>query len=291
MSWMRQEPLARSYAVTHPTGTVVPPHPPGWDLLVYATRGVLAVVADRIEPPGAGGVQLPDAGGRLPDAGGRRPGAGAVRLTVPPHRAAWLPASAARRIEVVGRTSLRNLYVRSGLSLMDSGPPRVLDLPPLARELLLAAVRRAPLWASSPGSARLLSVLLDELARLPGAPLQLPLPADPVALAVAEALLADLAVPTEAVLAGGGASRRTLERRFVAETGMSLGRWRTRARLVESVRLLAAGTTTAATAHAVGFATPSAFAAAFKRDLGSTPSAYGATRRPPSGAGARRAGS
>jgi AraC-like DNA-binding protein len=247
MSWMRHdpdEPLARSYAVTHPTGTVVPPHPPGWDLLVYATRGVLAVVA------------------------------GSVRLTVPPHRAAWLPASAAQRIEVVGRTSLRNLYVRAGLSSVDDGP-RVLDLPPLARELLLAAVRRAPLWERVPAQQRLVATLLDELALLPGVPLQLPLPADPVALAVAEALLADLAAPSGAVLARCGASRRTLERRFTAETGMSLGRWRTRARLVESVRLLAAGATTAATAHAVGFATPSAFAAAFKRDLGSTPSEYG----------------
>jgi AraC-like DNA-binding protein len=250
MSWMRQEPLARSYAVTHPTGTIVPPHPPGWDLLVYATRGVLAVVA------------------------------GSVRLTVPPHRAAWLPASAAQRIEVVGRTSLRNLYVRSGLSPMDSGPPRVLDLPPLARELLLAAVRRAPLSEQDPAAARLLAVLLDELARLPGVPLQLPLPVDPVALAVAGALLADLSAPTASVVARSGASRRTLERRFAAETGMSLGRWRTRARLVESVRLLAAGATTAATARAVGFATPSAFAAAFRRDLGTTPSAYGQSRPP-----------
>jgi AraC-like DNA-binding protein len=237
------EPLARSYALTHPTGSIAPPSGGGWDLLVYATRGVLTVVA------------------------------GDLRLTVPPHRAAWLPASSGSvRLDVAGRTSLRNLYVRAGLTVLPG--PRVLDVPPLARELLLELVRRAPIHAAPGRDRRLLAALLDELPTLPAAALQLPLPADPAALAVADSLLATPTLSIEAAARRAATSRRTLERRFRAETGLALGAWRTRARLIEAVRLLASGATTATTATAVGFATPSAFTAAFRRELGTTPTRY-----------------
>jgi len=239
------EPLARSYAVTHPTGTIVPAPATGWTLVVYATRGVLSVVA------------------------------GGSRLTVPPHRAALLPDGSALQLEVVGRTSLRNLYVQSRL-FAPFGRPRVVDVPPLARELLLEAVRRAPLQRRAAPDRRLLATLLDELAHLPDVPLQVPVPHDRAAAAVARAVLVDPATSTSlAELARRhGLSRRTLERRFRDETGMSPARWRNRVRLVESVRLLTAGATTTETAAAVGFATPSAFAHAFRRELGTTPSQY-----------------
>ena len=254
MSWMRQdlagEPMARSYAVTHPTGTIVPWPAHGWALVVYATGGVLSVVS------------------------------GASRLTVPPHRAALLPDGSGVQLEVVGRTSLRNLYVQSRL-LTPFERPRVVDVPPLARELLLEAVRRAPLHRSTATDRRLLGTLLDELARLPDAPLQIPLARDPAAAAVAAAVLADPASTTslDELAHAEGLGRRTLERRFRDETSMSPAHWRTRVRLVEAVRLLAGGATTAGAARAVGFATPSAFTHAFRRELGTTPSQFVRDRR------------
>jgi AraC-like DNA-binding protein len=55
---------------------------------------------------------------------------------------------------------------------------------------------------------------------------------------------------------------------------MTLGRWHQRARLVKALDELARGATVTATALDVGYATPSAFAAAFKKALGCTPSRY-----------------
>ena len=51
-----------------------------------------------------------------------------------------------------------------------------MNVPPVLRELVDHAVRRAPLYAERAPDERLLGVVLDLLETLP-APLQLPLPA------------------------------------------------------------------------------------------------------------------
>lgn len=71
-----------------------------------------------------------------------------------------------------------------------------------------------------------------------------------------------------------GASSRTLARLFGAETGMSFGRWRTRARLRAGLEHMAANRPLAAVAHHVGYTTPSSFIAAFRQETGRTPGAY-----------------
>jgi AraC-like DNA-binding protein len=71
-----------------------------------------------------------------------------------------------------------------------------------------------------------------------------------------------------------GAARRTIERRFRVETGMSVATWRRRLRLVEALRLLAAGEPVSRVAPAVGYSTPSAFGAMFVRHMGTTPGRY-----------------
>ncbi|GAB2729557.1 hypothetical protein GCM10010442_58870 [Kitasatospora kifunensis] len=63
-----------------------------------------------------------------------------------------------------------------------------------------------------------------------------------------------------------------------APTTMALDRWRTQLRLRAALPLLAEGHPVArvahAVAHAVGYATPSAFLAAFRRTVGTTPQRY-----------------
>ena len=71
-----------------------------------------------------------------------------------------------------------------------------------------------------------------------------------------------------------GASARTLARLFVTETGMGFERWRTHARLAAALPMLAAGDGVSTVAHKVGYATPSAFVAAFRREIGTTPAEY-----------------
>ena len=72
----------------------------------------------------------------------------------------------------------------------------------------------------------------------------------------------------------GGRQRLTLERAFAAEAGVPFGRWRTLLRLQAALPMLAAGQPVSRVAGRVGYETPSAFVAAFRRETGQTPAAY-----------------
>ena len=70
------------------------------------------------------------------------------------------------------------------------------------------------------------------------------------------------------------ASERTLERLFHAEVGLSLGRWQQQVRLLHALQLLAGERSVTEVALRVGFESPSAFIAMFRRAMGTTPSRY-----------------
>jgi AraC-like DNA-binding protein len=120
-------------------------------------------------------------------------------------------------------------------------------------------------------------VLLDQLVDVEVLPLRLTRPADPIASAAAEMLTADPGMSLDTVGDAVGASRRSLERRFVAGVGVSLGQWRQRVRLARALELLAAGESVTNAGAAVGYSTTSAFIGAFRRHFGATPSRYFAT--------------
>jgi AraC-like DNA-binding protein len=248
------EPLVRSYAVTHPTAHVVLPQPEGWHQLLVAETGVMTVRTD-------GGSWL-----------------------VPPHRGVWAPSGTQHELRTEGRVRVRSLYLTAGI-VTDPGRCRAVEIPPFTRALVLHAVSAAPLWAHVERHAHLVAVLADQLVELADAPLHLPMPSDPRALEVAHLLLDDPACADDVgtLAAGVSSSRRTLERLFLAETGMSVGRWRTQVRIQAAVRRLVEGASVTRVAADVGYATPSAFAAAFRQVLGTSPSRY-------LGAGIARAG-
>ena len=127
-----------------------------------------------------------------------------------------------------------------------------------------------------PEHARLVDFLLDQLHALPTMPLALPMPRDPRALWMADVLRADPAdsTPLEQLAQSTGAGKRTLERLFRDETGLTFGRWRRQVRLLEALRLIAAGRPVTTVALDVGYESPSAFMAMFKNSLGTTPSRY-----------------
>ena len=242
----------RGYAVTHPSGTVVLPQSADWDQLVHASRGVVTVHTDE------------------------------VSWVMPPHRAVWVPGGVPHRLELSGRVALRTLYLASSLRAL---PPtcRVIAVPALLRELLLHAVRTAPLDLSDARAARLVGVIIDQLQEAPGAGLRLPMPVDPRAVALARLLLADVADDrtVESLGRAVGAGKRTLERAFLTGTGLTVGQWRRRLRVLEAMRLLAAGSSATDVAARVGYATPSAFSAAFRAETGTSPARFSAQPAPP----------
>jgi AraC-like DNA-binding protein len=195
---------------------------------------------------------------------------------VPPNRSVWIPARVGHSITMSGRVSMRTIYFLP--RLVKTLPKRccVIEVSPLLRELILRAVAMGPLRREIAEHKRLVDFMLDQLRVLPTLPLELPMPRDPRALRIAirirdnpgdRATLADLAK-------AAGASRRTLERVFRADTGMTLGRWRQQARLLHAVRMLASGENVTATALEVGYDSTSAFIEAFSSVLGATPGRY-----------------
>jgi len=62
-----------------------------------------------------------------------------------------------------------------------------------------------------------------------------------------------------------------LDRRFRDETGMRFGMWRQKARLLDSIRLLAEGKSVTDAALDCGYSSVSAFIGAFKSTFGYTP--------------------
>ena len=196
--------------------------------------------------------------------------------TVPPNRGVWVPARTTHSIRMSGAVAMRTLYVPPALATAVPRACRVLEVTPLLRELVLAAVARGGLDPRAPRDARLFGVLLDELRSLPTRPLHLPFPRDSRARRVAAEIehRPGDAHPARDLARGSGASQRTLERLFRAETGMSFGAWRQQLRLGRALEKLAAGDSVTAVAFESGYAGVSAFVAAFKATFGRTPGQY-----------------
>jgi AraC-like DNA-binding protein len=151
-----------------------------------------------------------------------------------------------------------------------------IDVEPLLRELVLHVVARSRLNALDPQDARLIGVVVDRIAAAQPLALSLPNPRDRRARAAAERLRAEpsAAFDLEALAAASGASPRTLQRLFKAETGLRLTEWRQKLRLLEAASQLSAGASVTEAGFAAGYASTSAFVNAFRRRLGCTPLRY-----------------
>ena len=122
----------------------------------------------------------------------------------------------------------------------------------------------------------MMDVILDQIMAQPVAALALPMPADPRLKRIANALIAEPADSRnlDDWAKTVGASKRTLTRLFMAQTGMSFRTWRQQCRLLRSIELLASERSVTLVAGEVGYDNPSAFIAMFQRVLGTTPSRF-----------------
>ena len=236
----------RSFAVRHFYDHVIPSHAHDWHQLIYASEGVMWVhtaVGDWV---------------------------------VPPNRAVWVPAGIEHGIEMTGKVLVQTIYLAADISGELPRQCCAVNVSPLLRELILHTVKLGMLDQNVPSRARLIGFLLDQLSVLPAIPLQLPLPVDGRAMRAVRWLRAHPDDPglIKSVARRTATSPRTLERVFQKETGMTFGKWRQQLRLLQAMRMLAAGRAVTAVAIEVGYDSPSAFIAMFKRTLGTTPRRY-----------------
>ena len=197
---------------------------------------------------------------------------------LPPQQAVWIPAGLSHR------TTLRN--VRSVSVFFDPAMvrgagdrARVLAAAPVIREMIVYA-RRWPIDRAV--SDPVADTFFEALARLARewldheTPLCLPTSTDPVIAAVMAYTNAHLDDVTPAdVCAAVAVSERTLRRHFAATTGMTWRQYLLESRLLRSMACLAESRATVLdVATSVGFESVSAFARAFRRYAGETPTSY-----------------
>ncbi|MFB6958386.1 helix-turn-helix transcriptional regulator [Streptomyces sp. NPDC056309] len=194
--------------------------------------------------------------------------------TVPPERALLIPAETRHRVRML-QVSTRSLYIEPKAVPWWPATCTVVDVPPLLRELLLAAVEFELDYDLSGRDGHIAALLLHEIAALAPLPFHIGVPASPDLAALCRAYLAapDVTVTNAAWAARTAMSERAFTRRFRRETGESPASWRARARLLASLPMLRSASVTDVSGR-LCYASPAAFTAAFTRAFGAPPSRF-----------------
>jgi AraC-like DNA-binding protein len=171
---------------------------------------------------------------------------------------------------------MRTLYLKPRMA---SNLPRgccVVHVSALLKELILHACMLGAMDKAIPWQGHLIHVIVNQLEAIRMVPLQLPNPSDPRAIRVAKAVMEDPSDrrPLTALCRAAGTSKRTVERLFQKDIGMTFSKWRQQLRLMQAMRLLAEGAKVTHAALESGYSTPSAFISMFRKTLGTTPTLY-----------------
>ncbi|WP_321917410.1 helix-turn-helix transcriptional regulator [Paraburkholderia sp. J11-2] len=224
-----------------------PEHAHRWHQMVYAISGALTVISE------------------------------GESLVISPEQAVWLPTGLRHRVGSLLGAEFRSLWIddETGRTLAGESP-MVFAVSPLLKALIVEAADIEDQPDEDGYVCRITRLILDQLARARPLPAALAWPRDESLARLCEALYADPADPRGPDEWGNvlGMSARTLARRFLAETGMSLRTWRRRMRLFRAVELLGGGMDVTRTALELGYGSTSAFVYAFRHEMGRSPQVY-----------------
>lgn len=228
-----------------------PEHTHRWHQVAYAISGVLTVAVE-----------------------GRS-------FVISPEQAVWLPTGLAHRVGSLLGAEFRSLWIadEAGAGLPES--PTVFSVSPLLQALIVEAADIEGQDDTDGYAGRVTGLILDQLRRAKPLPGALPWPRGASLAIVCEAVYANPADSRGLEEWGRelGMSGRTLARRFEAELGMSLRSWRRRLRLFKAIELLGGGLGATQTALELGYGSTSAFAYAFRTEMGCGPQTYMRGRR------------
>jgi AraC-like DNA-binding protein len=236
----------RSHAARHPAGGRLQVHAHGWDqLTLLSGRAVLIETKARY-------------------------------FVQPGDHALWIPAGALHAVVSSKAFTLQAVYFQPRAVALPR-EPSVVALSPLLRELVLFLCATPAMRARTSAhddAARLLTALLTQAEIEPFGLIR---PADPRAQRLAARFIERPDDPRSIeriAQEAAGASVRTLERLFLAQTGLSMVAWRRRVRLLIALGLISDGAPAASAAAAVGYNSAAAFSTAFKASFGRPPSTF-----------------
>jgi len=197
---------------------------------------------------------------------------------IPPRRALLIAPGVTHELTMLSKVSLRSLYIAPGAVAGFGSGCRLIEVSNLLRELVLALIATATeAAAAAPDRGALLAqLILSELASAATVPIKIPWPRDRRLVAVCAAILANPGAQRtiDDWALDAGASGRTLMRLFPKETGLPFRQWVQQVHLADAFLRLARGDAVGSVAHALGYASASAFTAMFRRVLGKTPQDY-----------------
>lgn len=191
----------------------------------------------------------------------------------PPQYGVWLPPE----VEHVGlnrhEATFCSLYLARERCRPFPPEACALAVSPLVKALLEQLRARGVDTPRTPREARLVEVLVDELAAAPRQGTYLPASEDPLLRPILSALEAH---PDDPRTLAQWARRvhsteRTLVRRCQRDLGMTFGEWRQRLRVVKALAMLEAGRAVESIALDLGYGSSSAFIAMFRRRMGASP--------------------
>ena len=198
----------------------------------------------------------------------------AMRVVIPPQRAAWILPGIEHRIAARVPFWLTTCYINQAVTGFVPGPAALVTVDDLTDALLVAVGRFGEAGPQTAPDRRKVAVLCDCLGSLSGRDILLPRARSGRLGRLTGLLLADPArtEPLAELAPRAGLTERTAARLFSEETGLSFGLWRTTLRMQVALEHLSTGESVTQTAFAVGYRDVSSFIEAFDRIFGVTPS-------------------
>ncbi|MFT3889324.1 MAG: AraC family transcriptional regulator [Arachnia sp.] len=186
----------------------------------------------------------------------------------------WLPAGTVHSLSLRPNSVLFPYWFPADSTATTLSEPSVVQIHP-AETIYFLALHQSQVTLLTPQTnlTRQVLSILERHSRPAG---DLPLPSTPAAAAVANALLFNPGDDRRVVdwAADVHTSGRSLERAFMAETGLTLSQWRLRARMQTAARLLGTGASVTSVSRRVGYESPNSFSRAFREFHGRSPSEH-----------------
>ncbi len=223
-----------------------PAHKHRWHQLLYATSGVLIV-----------------------DVIGER-------LFIPPENAVWLPYECQHSVSTEYGADLKSLYIDGKYQKLSTDKSLVLKISPIIKALIIEVSTFDVEYSLSGYEEEVISLMLSTLPRLKHITDHLPWPTSVDLLKMCSQLYERPgSKKTTLMLAEDLAiSKRTLERKFHRETGMTIQAWSLRLRFLKAIELLTAGHSITNISLDLGYSSPSPFIYMFRNISGMSPGEY-----------------
>jgi len=194
----------------------------------------------------------------------------------PPGRGLWIPARKPHALHISGQVKARGVFIDHYSRADLANECLVVSISALLRELMSSAMHIQDKIQPHSRDERLLELILDEVRLLPSLAFNLPEPKSASLIQLCQHIRSHLSETwqLEHAAAQLHMSSKTLARYFQKETGMNFAQWIRQAKLIHAMTELTMHKSILSIALDLGYDSPSAFSAMFKRETAMTPSEY-----------------